>query len=112
MQNYAIWCYYLVRGGKMNFKPIFDRVVVLPEPSESVSASGIVLPETSMERPQFGKVVAVGDGENFDNEKVEMKVKVGQRVLFNKYAGAELKLDGKSYVVLRQIDIIGVMKND
>ena len=95
----------------MNFKPLFDRVVIEPEVQESVSVSGIVLPQTSQERPQIGKVVAVGDGENFDCNKTEMRVKVGNRVLFEKYAGTELKLDGKTYVVMRQIDVIGVFND-
>lgn len=92
----------------MKFKPLFDRVVVEPNQKTNITNSGIVLPETSQERPQTGVVVAVGDGENLDNQKVEMKVKIGDRILFNKYAGNELKLDEKNYVVLRQIDIIGV----
>lgn len=92
----------------MNFKPLFDRVVVLPNIEENVLKSGIVLPETSQERPQTGVVVAIGDGENLNNEKVEMKVKNGDKVLFNKYSGTELKIEGRTYIVLRQIDIIGV----
>ena len=95
----------------MNFKPLYDRVVVWPNVEENISKSGIVLPETSQERPQTGKVVAVGDGENLDNEKVEIKVKIGDRVLFNKYSGTELKLEGKTYIILRQIDIIGVFND-
>ena len=94
----------------MNFKPLFDRVVILPKTQNSVTDSGIVLPETSQERPQIGSVVAIGDGTDFDGNKSEMKVKVGDEVLFNKYAGVELKLEGKTYIIMRQIDIIGVMK--
>jgi len=78
---------------------------------ENISKFGIVLPETSQERPQTGKVVAVGDGENFNNEKVEMKVKIGDKILFQKYAGVELKIDGKNYIVLQQIDVIGVFND-
>ena len=92
----------------MNFKPLFDRVVVEPNQKENITNVGIVLPETSQERPQTGIVVAVGDGENLDNQKVEMKVKIGDKILFNKYSGNELKLNEKNYIVLRQIDIIGV----
>lgn len=94
----------------MKFKPLYDRVIILPNSNETVSQSGIILPETSQERPQIGEVVAVGDGTDFDGNKKDMKVKVGEQVLFNKYAGTELKLDGKNYIVLREIDIIGVMK--
>ena len=95
----------------MNFKPIFDRVVVDPEVKENKTVAGIVLPETSQERPQVGVVVAVGDGENFDNVETKMKVQIGDKVLFEKYAGTELKLEDKTYVVLRQIDIIGVFND-
>ena len=95
----------------MNFKPLFDRVVIDPNLEENETKSGIVLPETSQERPQIGVVKAVGDGENFDCCKTDMRVKVGDKVLFEKYAGTELKLDGKMYVVLRQIDIIGVFND-
>ena len=92
----------------MNFKPLFDRIVVEPNQKENITNAGIVLPETSQERPQTGIVVAVGDGDNLDNQKVEMKVKIGDKILFNKYSGNELKLNEKNYIVLRQIDIIGV----
>lgn len=94
-------------GGCMNLKPLFDRVIIEPNKDENI-VHGIVLPETSQERPQTGVVIAVGDGESIDNDKSEMKVKVGDKVLFNKYAGVELKLEGTAYIVMRQIDIIGV----
>ncbi len=94
----------------MKFKPLYDRVVILPKNQNSVSSSGIVLPETSQERPQIGEVVAIGDGTDFDGNKREMKVKVGDEVLFNKYAGVELKFEGETYIVMREIDVIGVMK--
>lgn len=92
----------------MNFKPLYDRVVIKPELDEKIANCGIVLPETSLEKPQIGKVVAVGDGENMDNDKNQMKVKVGDRVIFSKYAGVELKIEDENYIVMRQLDIIGV----
>lgn len=92
----------------MGIKPLFDRVVIDPNIDENITKNGIVLPETSQERPQTGVIVAVGDGENFDNCKCEMKVKIGDKVLFNKFAGVEIKLDGRNYIIMRQIDIIGV----
>lgn len=95
----------------MKFIPLFDRVVIQPELEESVSKSGIVLPQTSQERPQIGRVVAVGDGENFDCNKTEMRVKIGDKIFFEKYAGTELKMEGKTYIVMRQIDIIGVFND-
>lgn len=91
----------------MNLKPLFDRVVIEPIREENI-VHGIVLPETSQERPQVGIVVAVGDGENIDSDKVGMKVSVGDKVLYNRYAGAEVKLEGKTYIVMRQIDVVGV----
>lgn len=92
----------------MNIKPLYDRVIILPESEENVTKSGIVLPSTSQDRPERGSVVAVGDGIDFDGNKKEMQVKVGDRVIFNKYAGVELKIEGKTYIVMREIDIIGV----
>ena len=95
----------------MNIKPLFDRVLILPEYETTQSQSGIVLPETSQERPQTGIVVAVGDGENLEGTKTEMSVKIGDKVLFNKYIGAEIKIENKTHIVLRQIDIIGVIND-
>ena len=92
----------------MNIKPLYDRVIILPESEENVTKSGIVLPSTSQDRPERGNVVAVGDGIDFDGNKKEMQVKVGDRVIFNKYAGVELKIEGKTHIVMREIDIIGV----
>lgn len=94
----------------MKVKPLFDRVLILPEKESKVS-SGIILPDTAKDRSQFGRVIAIGDGENLDYTKSEMKVKVGDKVIFNKYAGAEIKLDDKSYIIMRQIDVIGVVEN-
>ena len=95
----------------MNFKPLYDRVVVDVATQENVTKSGIVLPETSREKPQIGTVIAVGDGENFDGVETKIKVEIGNKILFEKYAGTELKLNEKTYVVLRQIDIIGVFND-
>ena len=92
----------------MKFKPIFDRVLIKPQENQTMSSSGIILPQTSQERPQIGVVVAVGDGENLDAVKTEMRVREGERVLFSKYAGVEIKLDDELYIVLRQVDILGV----
>ena len=95
----------------MKFKPLFDRVLIKPQYEECKTSSGLVLPQTSQERPQIGEIVAVGDGENMDNQETKMKVKIGDVVVFNKYAGTELKLDDFTYVVLRQIDIVGVLND-
>ena len=93
----------------MKLKPLFDRVIILPNEDEIKSKTGLVLPENSQEKPQTGKVVAVGDGENMENQKSNMKVRVGDNVVYNRYAGTELKMDNKTYIVMRQIDIIGVI---
>ena len=93
----------------MNFKPIFDRVLIKPQYDETRNSTGLVLPETSQEQPQIGVGIEVGDGENFDNQKTTIKVKKGDTVVYCKYAGTELKLNGETYIVMRQIDIIGVL---
>ena len=95
----------------MNIKPLFDRVIIKPDTESNITKSGIVLPQTSQERPQTGVVVAVGDGENLDGQKTEMRVSVGDKVVFNKYIGVEIKIDDISHIVLRQIDIIGVIND-
>ncbi len=95
----------------MNFKPIFDRIVVEPTSEKEEEKSCLVLPKSVEQKPQIGFVVAVGDGENFDNVKAEMKVKIGDKILFEKYAGNELKIDEKTYIILRQIDVIGVFND-
>ena len=92
----------------MNFKPLFDRVVIDPNIKKTSTKSAIVLPQTLQEKPNIGIVVAVGDGNNFDGVETEMKVQVGDKVLFEKHAGIEVNVDDKNYLVLRQIDIIGV----
>ncbi|NLZ39345.1 MAG: co-chaperone GroES [Firmicutes bacterium] len=92
----------------MRIKPLGDRVVIKPLEVEEKTASGIVLPEKAKEKPQEGEVVAVGSGRILDNgTRVEMDVAVGDRVLFSKYAGTEVKLDGVEYLIMRQDDILG-----
>lgn len=94
----------------MKVKPLFDRVLILPETAKA-EVSSIILPDTAKEKPQFGRIIAIGDGENLDYTKSQMKVKVGDKVLFNKYAGAEIKLEQETYIIMRQIDIIGVVED-
>ncbi len=94
----------------MKIKPLFDRVVIEPDTNDNVTPSGIVIPQTSQERPQTGKVVAIGDGVDLDNNEVGMKVKVGDQVIYSRYAGAEFKIDNTTYLILRQIDIIGIIE--
>ena len=94
----------------MKITPLFDRVVIKPEIQTSTTKSGIVLPSTSQERPQMGKVVAVGSGLDIDSNNIGMQVRVGDVVLFNKFAGSEVKIDDETFIVLRQIDLIAIME--
>ncbi len=91
--------------------PIGDRIVVKIEENEERTKSGIVLPDTAKEKPQKGKVVAVGSGRLLDNgKKVELEVKVGDTVIFSKYAGTEIKLDGEKYLILSESDVLAILK--
>ena len=90
---------------KLNIKPLGDRVVVEPAPAEEKTASGIIIPDTAKEKPQQGTVVAVPD-EDKDNT---VKVKAGDRVLYGKYAGTEITIDGKDYLIMNQSDILAII---
>ncbi|HZH61647.1 MAG TPA: co-chaperone GroES [Metabacillus sp.] len=91
-------------------KPLGDRVVIELVQTEEKTASGIVLPDTAKEKPQEGKVVAVGTGRVLDSgERVALEVAVGDRIIFSKYAGTEVKYDGKEYLILRESDILAVI---
>jgi chaperonin GroES len=95
-----------------NLKPLGDRVIVKPKEKEDVTKSGIVLPDSASEKPQEGSVLAVGPGRVLDNGKrVEMDVKTGDKVLFAKYAGTEVKLDGEEYLVIRESDLLAILTN-
>jgi len=90
---------------KINFKPLADRVVIEPQAAETKTASGIYIPDSAKEKPQQGKVVAVGKGTKDD----PITVKVGDSVLYGKYAGTEFKLDGSDYLIMRESDIFGIL---
>ena len=90
-------------------KPLGDRVVIEAIAKEETTASGIVLPDTAKEKPQEGKVVAVGSGALKDGERIPLEVKVGDRVLFSKYAGTEVKFEGKELLIMRESDILAVL---
>ena len=95
----------------MNLKPIGDKIVVEPEKEEEVTKSGIVLPDTAKEKPQKGKVVAVGPGKILDNgERSPMEVKEGDTVIYSKYAGTEVRIDDKEYLILSQRDILAILE--
>ena len=95
----------------MNLKPLADRLVVEPIEQEEVTAGGIILPETAKEKPQQGKVIAAGPGRTDDKgERIAMEVKVGDRVLYAKYSGTEIKLDNKKVLILRESDILAIVE--
>jgi len=92
-------------------RPLGDRVVVKPLAREAVTKSGIVLPDTAKEKPQEGEILAVGPGKVLDNGKrTTTELKVGQRVLFAKYSGTEVKIEGEEYLILRESDILGIVE--
>ena len=94
----------------MNLKPLHDRVVIKRMEEEKVSAGGIVIPDSATEKPIRGEVVAVGEGKPLDNGSVRaLKVKAGDKVLFVKYAGTEVKVEGTEYLVVREDDILAVI---
>lgn len=96
----------------MNIQPLADRIVVKPLEAEEVTRGGIVLPETAKEKPQEGKVVAVGKGKILDNGQVQApEVKVGDRVLYGKYSGTEINTkDGEEYLIMREEDVFAIVK--
>ena len=91
-------------------KPLLDRVVLKAVENEETTKSGIVLAQTSKEKPQIAEVVAVGPGGMVDGKEVVMQVKEGQKVIYSKYAGTEVKLDGTEYIIVRQNDILAVVE--
>jgi chaperonin GroES len=88
----------------IQFKPLADRVLVEPAPAEQKTASGIIIPDTAKEKPLNGKIVAVGEGKKDE----PMTVKVGDSVLFGQYSGTEIKIDGSTYLIMRESDIYGI----
>ncbi|AVX20443.1 MAG: co-chaperone GroES [Bacillota bacterium] len=91
-------------------KPLGDRVVLKLIEQEQRTESGIVLPDTAKEKPQQGEVVAVGSGRILDNgQRVELEVKVGDKVIFSKYAGTEVKVDGEEYLIVNERDILAIL---
>src|SRR4051812_25104615 len=94
----------------MKIKPLFDRVLVTRVEEENKTKGGIIIPDTAKERPMEGKVVAVGQGKVADDGRVTpLGVKAGDRVLFGKYAGTEIKIEGEDHLILREDDILGIL---
>jgi chaperonin GroES len=96
----------------VNIRPLGDRLLVEPIEKEETIAGGLLLPETAKEKPQQGAVLAAGAGRRDDNGKrIEMDVKIGDTVLFAKYAGTEIKLDGKKLLIMKESDILGIVES-
>lgn len=95
----------------MKIRPLNDRVIVMRLDEEEKTAGGIIIPDTAKEKPQEGKVVAVGPGKQDDaGKRVAMDVKEGDRILFSKYAGTEIKIDGEEHVFMKEDDILGILE--
>lgn len=91
-------------------KPLADRVIVKPNPAEETTKSGLFLPDTAKEKPIEGKIVAVGSGRvTEDGKNVPMNLKAGDKVLYGKYSGTEVKIDGEEYLIMRESDIYGII---
>ncbi len=94
----------------MNIKPLNDRVLVLRTEEETRTTGGIIIPDSAKEKPQQGKVVAVGPGKaDKDGKRTPLQVSAGDRILFSKYAGSEIKLDGVEHIIMREDDILGIL---
>jgi chaperonin GroES len=92
-----------------SIKPLGDRVLVQADAAEEVTSSGLYIPDTAKEKPQQGTVVAVGAGKVENGNKIDMTVKKGDKVLYGKYAGTEVTLDGDEYLIMRESDIVGIL---
>lgn len=95
----------------MKVRPLGEMVLLQPVEQEQVSTGGIIIPDTAKEKPMMANVVAVGPGGMVDGKEITMTVKEGDKVIYRRYAGTELKLDGKDYVMTRQSEIIGVVED-
>lgn len=94
----------------IKFKPLGDRLIVEPIEEQEVKKGGIIIPDSAKEKPQEGKIIAVGTGKNDDSgKKIAFEVKVGDRVLYSKYGGTEVTVDGSKYLILREDDVLGVI---
>ena len=96
-------------AGKFSLQPLEDRVVVQPIEEEETTASGLVIPDTAKERPQEGKVIAVGPGRFEDGQRIPMDVKAWDKVIYSKYGGTEVKIEGEEYLILSARDVLAVV---
>ncbi len=94
----------------MKIKPLADRIVIKPSPAEEKTKGGIILPDTAKEKPVIGEVVAVGPGRKADDGKIiALDIKVGDKVLYGKYSGTEVTIDGQEYLIMRETDVFAVV---
>ncbi|MCL5985633.1 MAG: co-chaperone GroES [Actinobacteria bacterium] len=93
----------------MKVQPLGDRILVKPGESEEMTKSGIVLPDTAKEKPQEGEVIAVGSGRFEEGKKIPIEVKVGDKIIYSKYGGTEVKIDGVEHLILRESDVLAVV---
>ena len=95
----------------MTIKPLFDKIVIENVEEKSTVFGGIVLPDSAKEKPQMARVIAVGPGGMIDGKEVTMQIKVGDKILYSKYAGSDFKIDGKELTVLRQSDVLAIVED-
>ncbi len=95
----------------MKIKPLFDRIVIKKVEEKSTAFGGIVLPDSAKEKPQMALVIAVGPGGMVEGKEIGMQVKVGDKVLYSKYAGSDFKIDGEELTVLRQSDVLAIVED-
>jgi chaperonin GroES len=95
----------------MNIRPLYDRIVIKRIEEQETKQGGIIIPDTAKEKPQEGEVMAVGRGKRLEDGKiVPLDVKVGDRILFGKYSGSEIKIDGEEYVIMREDEVLGILE--
>ncbi len=105
-QNFNLYSTQIINQmSKVNFKPLADRVLVEPAAAEEKTASGIIIPDTAKEKPQRGEIVAIGTGKKDE----PLNVKVGDQVLYGKYSGTEITIDGKEFLIMKESDIYGIV---
>lgn len=97
--------------GKIKVRPLHDRILVKRVEEETKTKGGIIIPDTAKEKPLEGKVVAAGNGRTLENgTKIPLEVKTGDRILFSKYAGTEIKIEGEEYLMMREEDVLGIIE--
>jgi chaperonin GroES len=100
------------RGGPMSVKPLGDRILVRREEEEEKTKGGIIIPDTAKEKPIEGKVIAVGKGKvNDEGKLIPLQVKAGDKILFGKYSGTEVKIDGEEHLIMREDDVLGIIED-